>query len=213
MHALRLAPLAIAGLLASACVPSMEKLQEMADKPVVYNTNIELLKPAFVACREAPLHLTPDRMAARTGTLRFATAVTPEAFDGYFPLPASQQDKTYRDTPRPPNMSASWTRVTSTKGSGWVATACLADATLMDRQDPEGRLRQVAFNPRGFSEDENGATQVMKGGTGMAQLASCSNGCAAGKRAVDALIAQTPNRDAAAATRSFRSAGRLGEYK
>lgn len=203
------------GLLAG-CVPSMDKLREMADKPVIYGTNIDLNRPAFVACRDTALLSSPQRMAPRTAVLAYGSAVMPLDYAGEYLLPESQQEKhSGRERAPEKKHSATWAKVRSDKGEGWVATLCLTDATLQARQDPNGKppvSASAEARARGFSEAQVADQSVMRGGTGALRRAACTGDCN-GLPIVDRLIAETPMKDAADSTRAFRTAGKLGEFK
>ena len=214
MASLRTALCAGACLLATACVPTMDKLREMAGKPVVHESNINLQQPAFVACRDLALHQTPDRWAVRQATLPFGSAVMPIDYAGYYTLPQSQQDRfSGRDLPPEPKMGASWVKVRAPGAEGWVTGACLVDGRLMERQDPNSRLRTAySTKMRKFSEEEHADLTTMRGGVGEAKLVSCKTGCN-GQDLVDRLIIDSAVKDSLESTRTFRSEGRLGEYK
>lgn len=214
MASLRTALCAAACLLAAACVPNMDKLRELADKPVVYDSNIDLQHPAFVACRDLALHQAPDRWSVRQAVLPFGSAVMPVDYAGYYPLPQSQQERfSGRDLPPEPKMGATWVKVRAVGTEGWAAAACLVDSRLMERQDPNSQLRNTANTKmRNFSEEEHADLTTMQGGVGAAKLASCKTGCK-GQDIVDRLILDSAVKDSLESTRTFRSEGRLGEYK
>lgn len=202
--------------LLAGCVPSMEKLKEMANKPVIYGTNFSLDAPAFVACRDTPLLSEPNRMAAKTDILSYGAPVVPVDYKGEYLLPDSQQEKhSGREMAPEKKHTATWAKVKTDKSEGWVAALCLADAKLQARQDPNGKPPVVVAaesRARGFSEEQVADQSVMRGGTGALQRAACTGNCN-GLPIVDRLIADTPMKDAVDSTRAFRSAGKLGEYK
>ena len=181
-------------------------------------------KSAFNACKSIPVLSAPNPDSQVVGQLSFGESVKVRSHEGVYELPDSDAQSLARQKKRSSSRNdedgGKEINPNSYKRPAWIGigknkfviAACLIDADLIKKQDPEQSKAKVASiagsskAKKGFTDDEEGDVVVMKGAAGKAvsgrpQIGSM-NDYLAGLFAVNTR----------AQLESFRKEGKLGEY-
>jgi len=177
----------------------------------------------FNACKSIPVLSAPNPDSRVVGQLSFGESVKVQSHEGVYELPDSDAQSLARQKKRSSGSrnedDAKEINPNSYKRPAWIGignnkfviAACLVDANLIKKQDPEQSQAKLASidsskAKKGFTEEEEGDVVVMKGAAGKAitgkpQIGTM-NDYLAGLFAVDTRTQLD----------GFRKEGKLGEY-
>ena len=177
----------------------------------------------FNACKSIPVLSAPNPDSRVVRQLSFGESVKVQSHEGVYELPDSDAQSLARQKKRSSGSrnedDAKAINPNSYKRPAWIGignnkfviAACLVDADLIKKQDPEQSKAKLASidsskAKKGFTDDEEGDVVVMKGAAGKAitgkpQIGTM-NDYLAGLFAVDTR----------AQLDGFRKEGKLGEY-
>ena len=179
---------------------------------------------AFNACKSIPVLSAPNPDSQVVGQLSFGESVKVRSHEGVYELPDSDAQSLARQKKRSsgsrneddakainPNTykRPAWIGIGNNK---FVIAACLVDADLIKKQDPEQSMAKVASidgsskAKKGFTEEEEGDVVVMKGAAGKAKSGKPQIG------SMNDYLAGLFAVDTRAQLEGFRKEGKLGEY-
>ena len=177
----------------------------------------------FNACKSIPVLSAPNPDSQVVGHLSFGESVKVRSYEGVYELPDSDAQSLARQKKRSSSRNdedggkeinpnsykrPAWIGIGNNK---FVIAACLVDANLMKKQNPEQAKARLASLKgvkvkKGFTEEEEGDVVVMKGAAGKAKKGVAQTG------SIDDYLTGLSAVDTRGQLGSFREEGRLGEY-
>ena len=177
----------------------------------------------FNACKSIPVLSAPNPDSQVVGHLSFGESVKVRSHEGVYELPDSDAQSLARQKKRSSSRNdedggkeinpnsykrPAWIGIGNNK---FVIAACLVDADLIKKQDPEQSKAKLASidsskAKKGFTDDEEGDVVVMKGAAGKAKSGKPQIG------SMNDYLAGLFAVDTRAQLEGFRKEGKLGEY-
>ena len=177
----------------------------------------------FNACKSIPVLSAPNPDSRVVRQLSFGESVKVQSHEGVYELPDSDAQSLARQKKRSSGSrnedDAKAINPNTYKRPAWIGignnefviAACLVDADLMKKQNPEQAKARLASLKgvkvkKGFTEEEEGDVVVMKGAAGKAKKGVAQTG------SIDDYLAGLSAVDTRGQLGSFRKEGKLGEY-
>ena len=177
----------------------------------------------FNACKSIPVLSAPNPDSQVVGQLLFGESVKVRSHEGVYELPDSDAQSLARQKKRSSSRNdedggkeinpnsykrPAWIGIGNNK---FVIAACLVDADLIKKQDPEQSKAKLASidsskAKKGFTDDEEGDVVVMKGAAGKAITGKPQIGT------MNDYLADLFAVDTRTQLDGFRKEGKLGEY-
>ena len=177
----------------------------------------------FNACKSIPVLSAPNPDSQVVGQLSFGESVKVRSHEGVYELPDSDAQSLARQKKRSSSRNdedggkeinpnsykrPAWIGIGNNK---FVIAACLVDADLIKKQDPEQSKAKLASidsskAKKGFTDDEEGDVVVMKGAAGKAITGKPQIGT------MNDYLADLFAVDTRSQLDGFRKEGKLGEY-
>ena len=177
----------------------------------------------FNACKSVPVLSAPDPDSQVVGQLSFGESVKVQSHKGVYELPDSDAQSLARQKKRSSSRNdedgGKEINPNSYKRPAWIGigknkfviAACLVDADLIKKQDPEQSQAKLASidsskAKKGFTDDEEGDVVVMKGAAGKAITGKPQMGT------MNDYLAGLFAVDTRGQLEGFRKDGKLGEH-